>query len=563
MEPLFFNVKIVETYVPQQTQLKLLVFAVPTGIAGNSNYTIKFKLDPDSTPPGGDLTPLPKSSSDKISLEGTYQYYFEVGIGDPWSLGGHQIVAEISGGTDAISDSASFVVQPPLLSASNVVTLAPNVPYDTKDEPLWTAIKASRLEFEPMFEFVRGVLCAPSSYGAGNNLSNRLPFVQTAEYSVLKFAIEAYMMAMVNPTFQAKQLSSYLVPNPNMANQKIMPYYDLILEKLSEISFTEQELKSKACLQKLVGNAQTFSLFELIWSYWHEEAMLVQTMNAISQRFQNMGRKDNQNPLFRLDTANLLPLSDLIWGYVQDEQHTLSMHRRVYEYDHAYGLTLIGKAVPQVKAVDTRSRFLEGFHNLLHKCAIYFRESDDTTRIPDGFPVLNALREVHLLLAEGFHNSYANLTWTARHEMLVQQYLLAQPEMRQFLGGRAMVPYPEPWMDKVDTVRGMMGWGDSSVSNYWELATFGESILLSVRFGSWIEVIDPAQAANWAIAFRNEIMRYIHAYRTVTGVDLSADTVGLKAEHFAQPALLIRRRLGNAGRINSGAMRREMAYANN
>ncbi len=38
-----------------------------------------------------------------------------------------------------------------------------------------------------------------------------------------------------------------------------------------------------SCGQKLTEPC----LLELIWSYWHEEGMLVQTMNAISLRFQN------------------------------------------------------------------------------------------------------------------------------------------------------------------------------------------------------------------------------------------------------------------------------------
>ena len=128
-----------------------------------------------------------------------------------------------------------------------------------------------------------------------------------------------------------------------------------------------------------------------------------------------------------------------------------------------------------------------------------------------------------------------------------------------------MVPYAEPWMDKVDTVRGMMGWGDTSISHFWDLASFGEVILLSVRFGNWSVVIDPIQARGWAVAFRNEIMRYIHAYRAVTGVDLSADTVGLRDEHFAQPSLLIQRRMksakGAGGRVLNGARQQtEFAY---
>ena len=63
--------------------------------------------------------------------------------------------------------------------------------------------------------------------------------------------------------------------------------------------------------------------------------------------------------------------------------------------------------------------------------------------VADGFPVLNALSEVHLLLTQGAHNQYGDLPWTARQEMLMQQWLLARPEMREFLPRRIMVDYPE------------------------------------------------------------------------------------------------------------------------
>ena len=76
---------------------------------------------------------------------------------------------------------------------------------------------------------------------------------------------------------------------------------------------------------------------------------------------------------------------------------------------------------------------------------MFFKEDDDTTVIADGFPVLNALKEVHLLLAQGAHNQFGDLPWTARAEMLIQQWLLARPEMREFLGGRASwCPTPKP-----------------------------------------------------------------------------------------------------------------------
>ena len=143
----------------------------------------------------------------------------------------------------------------------------------------------------------------------------------------------------------------------------------------------------------------------------------------------------------------LRPLNNLLWGWVQDEQHRLTIPRRAYEYDHEYGLKLLGKAVPAIRGADSRSRFLEGFHTLLLLCSIFYKEDDDTTVMADGFPVLNALREVHLLLTQGAHNQYGDLPWTARQEFLMQQWILARPEMREFLPRRIMVDYPEPWMD--------------------------------------------------------------------------------------------------------------------
>ena len=44
----------------------------------------------------------------------------------------------------------------------------------------------------------------------------------------------------------------------------------------------------EACYGILRDRLQSPCLLELIWSYWQEEGMLVQTMNAITRRFQNM-----------------------------------------------------------------------------------------------------------------------------------------------------------------------------------------------------------------------------------------------------------------------------------
>ena len=59
------------------------------------------------------------------------------------------------------------------------------------------------------------------------------------------------------------------------------------------------------------------------------------------------------------------------------------------------------------------------------------------------------------------------------------------------------------------------------MTHFRDLAVFGEQMLLSIRFGDWSVVNDATQAGNWARYWRPEIQWYIHAYRAVTGVDLS------------------------------------------
>ena len=245
-----------------------------------------------------------------------------------------------------------------------------------------------------------------------------------------------------------------------------------------------------------------------------------------------------QNPLANLELNPLRPLSNLLWGYIQDEPFRLTVARRAYEYSHQYGLSLMGKAVPGMRPADHRSKFLEAFHSLLHEVAVFYKEDADTTIIANGFPLLNSLKEVHMLLAEGAHNQFGDLPWTARVEMLIQQWLLSRRELKDFLGGRPMVPYKEPWMGQVDALRRMFGWGDTPVTHFRDLGTFGEQILLSIRYGDWINVDDEDAAKNWARYWKPEIQGYIHAYRAVAGVDLSVEPVDAAA-----PSVHLRDRL--------------------
>lgn len=280
---------------------------------------------------------------------------------------------------------------------------------------------------------------------------------------------------------------------------------------------------------------------ELIYVYWLEEAMLFQSLNHIIARFQNRRVGTSTDPLSRLAVSPLLPLRGLLWGLTEAERERLSVRRRDHEYGYEYGLKLVGRAVPRPElAVERRTQFLPAFHALLHAAHHYYKDRDNLTVQADAFPLLNGLRELHLVLAQGANNQFGDLPFTARVETLDVQWMLAQPEMHQFLGGRTMVPYAELWMDRVDTMKSLYGWSDVSVTHFFDLAIYGEQLVLSVRHGDWNDTMSTMRsgdAENWAVQWRDPVQRYIHAYQAVTGVNL-----GVRPD-TTMPSTLLSRRL--------------------
>lgn len=453
----------------------------------------------------------------------------------------------------------------------------------TEDLPLWTLIRNSTdaMGFTSYQRFIDGLFCTDTVAVRGfegerfikkadmfQRLRGKrsLPFIDSDAYRVLKAATEAFVMvncgvARTPLAFNPAEDLAYLdrrdiPPGRDMATvfaeyldtvdgTQALPYLAIIRRKLPDVPITVphgQEEDAELCFGIVQDKLANPCMLELIWSYWNEEGMLVQTMNAITQRFQNVRARGASDPLANLEIDPLRPLNNLIWGYTQDEQHRLTVVRRNYEYDHHYGVRLDGKAVQSFRPADSRSKFLEAFHYLLHLCTAFFRQDDDTTVKADAFPVLNALKEVHLVLSQGAHNQFGDLPSTARVEMLMQQWLLARPEFREFLPTRVMVAYPEPWMDRVDAMKKLQGWSDTSVMHFRSLAIFGEQLLLSIRYGNWSDVFEPAQAFNWTRFWRPQIQGYIHAYRAATGVDLAASARNPAAE-CTLPSILLRKRL--------------------
>lgn len=491
------------------------------------------------------------------------------------------------------TDSLSIPLMPRPTSSDAVmpVSLRRTSITETDDQALWAVIRSSTnaLGFNNYRNFIDPIMCGQGVQDDGPGRSSqdkllahvkretKLPFPRVDGYKLLKAATEVFLTVNcgVLPNFDSYNLSDesrrfyrpvgdgeieslfgrYMTPVGRGSDANTIPYLDLIQDKLGEVRISPGNTFGDACYGILQEKLTNPCFLELIWSYWHEEAFLVQTMNAISLRFQNR-RCGDRDPLAQFELDPLRPLNNLVWGYIQDEQHRLTIPRRAYEYDHHYGMTLAGKAVPKLRSAESRSKFLEAFHNLLQLCSVFLKEDDDTTVIADGFPVLNALKDVHMLLTQGMHNQYGDLPWTARQEMLMQQWLLSRPEMREFLPSRIMVAYPEAWMDRVETMKKLQAWSDLSVTHFRDLGVFGEQILLGIRFGAWSKVNEPEQAANWLRYWRPEIQGYMHSYRAVTGVDLTADTVDTRqaAERYLPPSIHIQKRIARSMEPVNGAM---------
>jgi hypothetical protein len=488
-----------------------------------------------------------------------------------------------------------------------------NIPF-TSDQALWVVIRNSTnaLGFENYAAFIDPIMAGLGALKGRlkrefSRINNRveLAFPDAEPYRLLKVATEVFMMAnsgvvlpnatggeddtnlenarfkyidmddedlrILQPFIPADikqewgdylnlrpQLTTTPAPGSDQTSKTIetLPYlYDIVNFKLGDVSIrpgNEAYAASRAFYGILQRKLTRPCLVELLWNYWLEEGMLVQTTNAMSWRFQNRRGPHEHDPLAMVEIDPLRGLNNLLWGWVQDEEHRMTIPRRAYEFDHEYGLKLLGKAVPAIHGADSRSRFLEAFHTLLMLCTVFYKEDDDTTVVADGFPVLNALIDVHLLLSQGAHNQYGDLPWTARQEFLMQQWILARPEMREFLPRRIMVDYPEAWMDSVETMKTLQGWTDTSILHFRNLAIFGEQVLLSARFGEWTSEIHPEKAANWARYWRPEIQGYIYAYRAATGVDLAAATVTGQISSTI-PAVLLRQRLSRKVPVDGAA----------
>jgi hypothetical protein len=474
-------------------------------------------------------------------------------------------------------DSDPIEVTPrPFAAGDDVgVTLKRTAVPPTADQALWVAIRKSTdaIGFENYSRFIETVICGEPDFDDGHFPRKRvrhklrsvkrrsgLPFPNVDRYRLLKAATEVFMMihsgvdlddftdvdldeesARLNRTVDRaeleEQMREYLVRVASGEGDalEVLPYLGLIRRQLGDVAIVgvgeDDDEVTEICSGILAEKLTHPCFLELIDSYWRHEGGLLPGIHAIAWRFQNrLPRGRRRDPLAGLDVDPLRAINNLLWGLVQDQQHRLTTARLAYEYDHLYGVVLSDKPGQPVRGADSRSRFMEAFHNLLARAAVFMNQDDDTTHIADGFPVLNALKETHLLLTEGAHNQYGDLPWTARNEFLMYEWILSRRELHDFLPTRKMVAYAEPWMAPLEALNKLLGWSDVSVMHFRDLGVFGEQLLLGIRFGAWSRESDQARAANWVRYWRPEIQGYIHAYRAVAGIDLTRPAYGLRPQ---------------------------------
>ncbi len=500
----------------------------------------------------------------------------------------HEVPPIVAGALGAIADKF-----PALTTIERALTRPLEVP-DEKLSVFWMAIllHSESIAFPRFDEFLMRVVGGDPGKEANPRLASQIdrlrhlhPIPGTDMYGLLKTAAEAFLLLQGGVAHHDLETHfPYPMPLPiprdaatgaqaaqaviDRTVNRLMPQQSLTYREAERVLATFLGTSSRSYLRAIIpsvfpggrvtpASSQSAiwdhrlisapAMIELIWSYWMEEGMLTQTMNAITHRFQNVRRNGGRDPLAELELDPLRPLGGFIWGYIQDEPNRLSVVRRAYEYNHHYGLTMYGRAIPPMRTADPRSRFIEAFHTLLRECDLFIKLDNDMTVNPDAFAVLSSLKEVHLVLSEGAHNQFRDLPWTARAEMLLQQWMIARPEMKEFLRGRLMVAYPEQWMGGVDAMKRLQGWHPASSINFNDLARYGERLLLSIRYVAWNSIGDQAFAKAWVRFWKEEIQGYIHAYEVVTGVSLT-DTPVVQARtrddgRFLPPAVHLRNRM--------------------
>ena len=182
------------------------------------------------------------------------------------------------------------------------------------------------------------------------------------------------------------------VPRRQGAADKTLPYLAVIrpscpTSRSSSPRSGPRRSSCRECTGILQDKLTNPCLLELIWSYWHEEGMLVQTMNAITRRFQNVRAPVGDDPLANMEIDPLRPLNNLLWGYVQDEQHRLTRGAPRLRVRPPLRPAARGQGGAATCGPPTAARSSSRRSTTCCSCArVFYKQDDDTTVDRRRFP---------------------------------------------------------------------------------------------------------------------------------------------------------------------------------
>ena len=224
----------------------------------------------------------------------------------------------------------SFVVTPRLLSPNDVLYVRPSLQRTgiepSTDQVLWPIIRnrARAISFVEYKKYIDAVMCSGGTAPDGTVISadRKLPFPFVDAYDLLKTATEAFLMQECGvANLQASKFTNLDEETSRLGravtadeiirlrtaylkevtfggtSSPALPYLKIIRDRLSDLPLKSPNEVVPNCYGILRTELSDPCLLELIWSYWHEEGMLVQTLNSISLRFQNRRGLGDRDPL--------------------------------------------------------------------------------------------------------------------------------------------------------------------------------------------------------------------------------------------------------------------------
>ena len=460
----------------------------------------------------------------------------------------------------------------------------------TPDQMLWTLIRnrTEAISFRRYREFIDGVMCR--GVDVRNPLrspTSVLNFTGTQAYEVLKQATDTFLMqecgvvdagglcvtpeGFLDPRLMESELADpdvadvFLEQEPrrygrpgtpvtldllkslraqyyedlSKENNVLLPYLKIISDRLSDLPLKSANDINGNCYGILRSKLTGPLALELIWSYWHEEGMLVQTLNADPGPVPEPAPRCRSRPAGPLRSRPAAAAEQPASGAgPRTSSHRLTVRRRAAEYEHEYGLTLLGRAVPDRRlGGHAGRRFLQSFHTLLHLRYLFFKEDDDTTVIADGVPAAQRAAgdasdpgrgraqpvRRHAVRGPGGDADHAVDAGPAGDARVPRR-----PDhgaVRGAVDGPGRLDEAAPGLD---------GRQRHPLPRSGCLRRAARCCRSG--YGNWSVVNDPQQAANWARYWRPEIQRYIHAYRAATGVDLNERADATVPAQLLQPS---------------------------